>query len=308
MRKLLITTFTIAAIYLFFNAYPQAQWDPKKINLSLEWDDEYNLHMNIEKNDPGIFTIYIKFDDVGSFSNVGNGLVKSFNSNGNLFTLKPRLDPNTPIRAPRFHYWYLEGRVDSKVDTMFVYRLPYSEGKEAMAYDRKYSGGKLPENWKSIQFSMSEGDTVYAARKGVVIDIINKYGHVEARANRSANGIRIQHDDGTMASYDVLQKDSFFVKRGDIVYPNTPLALVGSYGNDNYQLCFDVVQLKYDKLKAGSGDRVSPFYHAYINPVFETSNGKTKLGNRQNYTAVLTDDLVTKEMSKREAKQYKNKK
>ena len=35
----------------------------------------------------------------------------------------------------------------------------------------------------------------------------------------------IEHEDGTLAYYNVLEKNSFMVKVGDIVYPDTPLAL-----------------------------------------------------------------------------------
>ena len=82
----------------------------------------------------------------------------------------------------------------------------------------------------SYDFSMPVGTTVTAARAGVVADIRMDFRDSQRGENES-NWVRIQHADGTVASYVHLTERGALVKVGDVVVAGQPVGLSGNTGN-----------------------------------------------------------------------------
>ncbi len=236
---------------------------------------------------------------------------------GTLVTLFP--DNKDQHISFSYSYRMLTGDIDAKPDRAFKYVLPFKKGKEVrvkhLGFLGKKLGGKTPKNFAAFQFLANENDTVCAIRKGVVVRIKDGYNSSkdgEFSYKSQANSILIEHEDGTMASYQVLKRGSFMVKVGDVVYPSTPLAIAGTYDKtENSQVRISVYYLDdiirhYDFDSRGEESFAkSTHLNAYVNPLFivnSDGSGLLNLNNNEAYTSFYTDDIIQSEMTKREKK------
>ena len=122
------------------------------------------------------------------------------------------------------------GRV--KPDTSYIYDLPFPKGSKHLliqAYNSKMSHTKE----LSLDFKMTPGSKICAARDGVVIatkEDSDSGGLNDSYLNQG-NHIIIRHTDGSEAMYWHLQKDGVLVNVGDSVLQG---ALIGYSGNTGY--------------------------------------------------------------------------
>jgi Peptidase family M23 len=122
------------------------------------------------------------------------------------------------------------GRV--KTDNSYVYYLPFAKGSRFLliqAYNSKMSHTKE----LSLDFKMSPGSKICAAREGIVIATRedSDVGGLNNSYLNDGNHIIIRHDDGSSAMYWHLQKDGVVVNTGDSV---TKGQLIGYSGNTGY--------------------------------------------------------------------------
>jgi len=121
-------------------------------------------------------------------------------------------------------------------DDGYRYRLPYADG-ESFAVLQGF-GAPLshrgPEYY-TIDFGMPEGTLVYSAREGTVTRVEDGFDHgcLEARCDRFANFVEIEHADGTLAKYFHLQRASALVGPGQRVGRGEPIARSGDTGFSN---------------------------------------------------------------------------
>ncbi|NCN28162.1 alpha/beta fold hydrolase [bacterium] len=118
-------------------------------------------------------------------------------------------------------------------DFSFSYQLPYLAGKKQQILQGE-SGGYSHKGAQrfAIDFKMDVGSAVHAARAGRVEKIEESFGpggDNESFRNK-ANFVQVRHDDGTLAEYVHLKKDSVFVKPGQYVKQGDFLGLVGMSG------------------------------------------------------------------------------
>lgn len=243
-----------------------------------------------------MYTLVIEFYDVINLNVRRLQREEVFYSKRLLFTINPII----PDKGTRFSYRYnyMNGVVNPrKIDPAFIYRLPYSEsaGREARnltnVYDSYFGGDDRSVNFKAFQFTMNRGDTVYASRKGSVVRVIDKHDPLEGVGEVSLtenNEVYVQHADGTIARYGVLEKGSITVKPGDTVFPGTPIGLAGTLDGEIYQLRFYVYYQtdNLDSINALSDHMVT---YTYIDPVFATSEGETTLTAGIVYTPVCRE-------------------
>jgi hypothetical protein len=181
--------------------------------------------------------------------------------------------------------------------TDFVYRLPVSAWKNGVQVAPD-TGGVYSNN-KTIPcvFHVNRGDTVFAARKGVVLFV------TDLSADRKANDpdlsieITVRHADGTFATYAGFESGSGMVRPRQKVYPDTPLGIAGSFDGKNHHFFFSV---SYTINKPHS---VHP-----LSPAFATAAGEMQLQADGYYTAALSDQLICREMTKCEKKKYNKRK
>ncbi len=290
-------------------------------SISYERNDDNSITFTFNNSIPESVYVVLKFDQL---SNTTAGVIKK-NVSGftsELVTLFPD-NPKNRIGFTSYSYRTLTGNINAKPDMNFKYALPVKSGNEIKVRNLGYLGNRFgntePKNWKSFQFLTKPNDTIYAIRKGIVVKT-NDGERAETREGRTygyrnkSNSIIIEHEDGTIAKYDVLKNNSFMVNIGDTVYPSTPLAIAGSYDTDEnsqlrlmiYYLDNIVKDLDFDaksKEKFGNTTHI----YAYVNPMFYVnSNGSEvrTLNDLEAYTAYCDSEIIQFEMRKREKKRW----
>jgi hypothetical protein len=302
MKKLLITMLLALCGY-------GASAQSNGLELSSKWDNNGNGVVEVIKSDGNIYTVIIEFIDVKNFQ-VSKFSRKLAEGRGQLQILKP-VD-NEQSSSFRYSYRYFSGGVNPKnVDTEFVYRLPYSlsesrEPHELYYFNEKYKvGDDNVENWKAFQFYMSRGDTIYATRKGEVIRVVDSFEPLvdvgEVSMNTETNQVLVEHPDGTIARYNVLERGSITVKPGEKVFPGTPLGLAGSLDGERYQMQFSLYY-QTDNLDDINSLSDYKLVYNYVDPVFNTTAGEVTLQEGKLYKPVCTEEMITREMTKREIK------
>lgn len=215
----------------------------------------------------------------------------------------------------RYLYHYYKGRPSPKIDTGFTYLLPIAPGNDTRVFELSYIGEKYggeagPKDWYALSLHTEAGDTVFAARRGRVTDVRDgaklqdsnySYAHAE-------NFIEIEHSDYTFAKYSVLKDGALFVHPGDFVEAGQPLGIVGGekYAGGpqvRFSVFYQLRQAVVDK-EGNNMDRTQNW--AYVPVSFWTKQqGRTHLANRSTYTCEDPEELITKEMTKKEARKWK---
>jgi len=299
------------AFFLLLFAFQQAYSEGNVVIRSAVNPDR-SVTLSYTKHVPGSYCVYVNFDRLENANHPQRKFIARFHD-GNLVTLKP-LDREKPI-----YYSYkcriTKGIPDPKVDSTFVYLLPFTNQTETKAIfmgnvQEKYFHQDKPENWKSFLFTASAADTICAARKGTVITVLREHEAdtlVYYSFSSDRNRIEIEHEDGTIATYTGFDKDKILVEPGDEVFANQPLGMLAPYDKSgNHQLRFSV-HFRSDKT-ASDLMVCQPCPYVYIDPNFQTSEGIVRLKDRTPYVARVTEDIVVQEMSKKEQKNRLKKK
>jgi murein DD-endopeptidase MepM/ murein hydrolase activator NlpD len=126
------------------------------------------------------------------------------------------------------------GDKDALHDENQVYLLPYESGRSyrvLQGYGSHFSHVGLEQY--AVDFNMSVGTPVHAARAGVVarIEEANEKGCWEDGCGAHANYIVIVHNDGTTGEYYHLQQNGALVETGDHVAPGQKIGLSGNTGH-----------------------------------------------------------------------------
>lgn len=307
------STTLLAAIFLCGVTGISAQ--PKyDIETDTKWVNGTSLEISAVKHTVGSYTILLQFTERENTRQPPTFKTVMRGGSQKLLTVAP-INVEQPVRCG-YRYHYIRGYHHPKLDSSFVYRLPYSTSREpAVAAElfnlnERYFEGRPARGWKAWQFLLNEGDTVLAMRKGTVVEVHD--GGAPAQAALQAtyrtknNNVLVEHPDGTLARYSVLENGSIAVRPGDIVYPGTPLGKAGAYyeGGERQvrvQVYFPDENRDY---RPDDPQNRSVFEYVYYNPRFATAGGNTRLTNREKYKAVETPELVQKEMTKKEIKQF----
>jgi Peptidase family M23 len=229
---------------------------------------------------------------------------------GKLFKLSKEKAAD-PIQL-KYGFTSFKGCLNPIVDTGFVYVLPIAPGKETQAYEIKNTArstpdGKLLKDWYAIRLRMKPGDTLYAARRGVVTDVNVSSGQNDAGVSGpdGDNYIEIVHRDCSFGEYGIVKKDGSFVKPGQVVEAGQPIGLVGGdkFGRGS-EARFSVTynQLRDNGQNNGSGE----IYSVYVTLEFWTKhNGKGMLKHGGTYISEHPALLLTQEVSKPATKKKK---
>ncbi len=186
------------------------------------------------------YTVSLSFPHLSGTYTVNDSTVYNtiaYHGNNKLLTLIP-VSENQPIS---FSYRYTThiGDYRIKPDTNYVYLMPLNEGKSTRLNTlrairtNKTTGQEETVNI-GVTFSTNVGDTVVAARSGVVVEAIDTVTlKEEHRATDAENFVRIYHQDGTLAQYKLFRQRGVFVEAGDTVYAGQ---IIGVAGGENYKI------------------------------------------------------------------------
>ena len=144
---------------------------------------------------------------------------------------------------------YYPGRFPKKLNESFPYALPVKHGKETA-----WRTDSL-ENQLTLNFSIPEGDTVYATRGGVVC----KAG--------DEGQVLVYHADCTFAAY--LMLESKFVSPGSEIHAGEPIGVASSEG-------VSISFYYLDKAQFRRSEKVADYPYAHFVPVFRTGEGDVK--------------------------------
>jgi hypothetical protein len=225
-----------------------------------------------------------------------------------LFTISA-IDPQLPTQF-NFTSSNQKGCMHPVVNADFTYLLPIRPGMDAQSYEM--SPDKLPDTtkrnasnpndrsrdsvyWYVLRLKMKSGDTIYAARKGVVNEVMDQSGANDAgQTNVSTeNYIEIVQADCSFARYGILKKNSSLVKPGQTVRAGQPIGLVGgdAYGRGS-DLRFSVYYYQEESNPSQNGGR-----HYIIPYIWTKKNGKGRLKHGVVYTSEFPASVLNQEIT-----------
>jgi len=129
--------------------------------------------------------------------------------------------------------WTIGSR-NASHDDDHLYLLPYASGKSyrvIQGFDSRFSHSGVEQF--AVDFRMSEGTPVHAAREGVVARVVesNNKGCWQDGCGQYANFIVVMHDDGTTGEYYHLQQNGSLVEVGDRVEAGQEIGRSGNTGH-----------------------------------------------------------------------------
>lgn len=131
-----------------------------------------------------------------------------------------------------FHYRfsYKLGDMNAHFDR-FDYRLPYTSGTTHRVI-QGFNGSFSHRGQNAIDFQMSVGTPVVAAREGTVAYVMDQYtqGGVDPSLLQRANEVLILHSDGSLGNYLHIQQGGACVRVGQFVHQGDVIALSGNVG------------------------------------------------------------------------------
>lgn len=178
-----------------------------------------------------------------------------------------------------YRCFYTQGELNPKIDSNYNYILPYSNGKKMLVrrsalYPTNELGKKIIDEDKLHLFYTAEQDTVVAIRGGLVIQIkdIVELNNGVANTN-NMNAVAIEHEDGTMATYQGLKK-GIWVSVGQKIRIGQALGFnTKKTGSDKFNVSIYIRYLKAFEEKPGQISWPYPLY-AYMVPKFQTVETK----------------------------------
>lgn len=298
LKANLIITFIFIT---FINAYSQ-------IKVRYVKNSDNSLSFYYDKEPIGSYTVAVKITSLtNSTAKKTPRTIKA--SSGQLLKLRP-INEKRSISFSSFYCEFVRGSVNTNIDSSFVYLLPFKDNTTTVIKEGYYLwkyllNRDLPKSWKSYQFINTQ-DSALAARKGIVIEIIDTYKINPSNTYTSnQNQILVEHKDGTIGIYQGFIKNGSLVKEGDIVYPHTPLCLLKN-GDIQSNLSFMVYYLKNPLLFQTAKEQLEKKLnrYQYITPTFLTTEGEIKLEDGSNYQVTSSTDIIKAEMTRKEKKRY----
>ena len=134
----------------------------------------------------------------------------------------------------RYDFKWAVGRQDARHDDEQLYALPYGSDfsyRVLQGYGSRFSHTGREEF--TVDFDMSVGTAVHAARSGVVARVQESHskGCWDDDCGQYANYIVILHTDGTTGEYYHLAENGAFVQSGDTVVRGQKIGLSGNTGH-----------------------------------------------------------------------------
>jgi len=277
-------------------------------------NNDKSVSFNYKKNRPGSYFLILEFNSLNNTR--ANTFKRVINSpSGSLTKLKPT-NPDEGIGF-RYSVKYYKGNLNSKIQYDYPYILPFDKGKtnfanELYSLENTYLKKDLPKNWKSYSFEFENSEIIRAIRKGIVVEVINKFKSKSDKVYSyysEKNSIEIEHKDGSIASYKGFGDNQINVKIGQLVFPQTKLGELAKYdAREKYRLYLSLYSFKTIEGKSLNNIKSSDIEINYITPKFYINVDIKELKNRERFEVDYNEDVLFNEMRRREIKKYKSKK
>lgn len=264
------------------------------------------------KNSPGTLTLFFTLYDVYNASGVTSGTKVYEIAHDGVRFLTLRASDEAYGPGYRYSYRYFTGRINPPVDTAFVYRMPCAAGRPVRVLRTvhvldKYTKPQGKQQELGLMFPLEKGDTVFAMRRGVVIQVEKPEKTIRPDSSivytSESLNVRIEQPDGSIARYICFDPEGLLVEEGDEVLPGTPLGRVGTYDGEHYKLSVQLYRYVCGVRPSAEMD-FTRIENQFFRQRFATSEGVVIPVPGRVYTPVTDDALVTREMSKRELRQW----
>ena len=205
-----------------------------------------------------------------------------------------------PQAAVQFNYksGFQKGCIHPNVNQSVIYLLPISPGTQAQVYEMSPLKSSDSGSWYVLRLKMKSGDTIYAARKGMVNDIQDQNGANDAgqASIGKENFIEIVQPDCSFARYGILRKNSALVKPGQLVKAGQPIGLVGgdaySRGSD---LRFSIYYYQEDNGMLNE----TAISHYIVPQIWTKNNGRGRLKHGATYISEFPASVLNQEIPKK---------
>ena len=307
---------TILFILLSFYILPSFS-QQQLITCSLERNADNSISIISDSKAFGDYTVKLIFDSLTDYTTsspvIANTVLATVKQ-GKREILKLQ---NKLASASTFQYRYLyfPGRALRKApDSSFIYLLPANAGNH-IRISKVSAVAELPEqktpgDYFGTGFIYQSGDTICASRAGIVYDCTDDVSAGEKTDDfykSGRNKIHIQHNDGSLCTYDILAPIQLLVSPGEDVYPGKPIGIFNKQ-SEAYTVLFSTCYLDERKLMTANGneDKPASSNFIYIPTYFYTGeNGKlTALQVNNSYIVQHPKEIITAEMSKKDKKKW----
>ena len=249
----------ILFIVCLITSQVNAQLAPVILKTVRNRDNSYSI---IAKNNSyAIYTVKLNFGRLIGYTTTLNGFPLAYVNRGESQIAKVTAISNASNYSFNYSSQYYMGQaLNSVPDLTFSYLLPAMAGKKLVARKSVSLNERLGktenEAFHSINFIFKLGDTICAARAGIIVaisDTVSIGEKKEQSYSQQRDRITIEHKDGTLAHYTVLAPIKTLVQLGDKVVPGQPIAILNKE-NEKYILIFSVSYLDSKKLIAFNGE------------------------------------------------------
>lgn len=285
----------------------------QNITITRKVNSDKSVDLLYEKKMPGSYYINIEFSNLNNCQESDfKGTVSGFNG----VVMKIRsINPQQNINFS-FRYSSMMGDLNPKVDSLFQYVLPFKNGKKVKIFEagnigEKFLESEKPVNWTSYIVKLKNPDTIYSMRKGIVVKLIDDYDEdssVDRHYTSKTNSITIEHEDGTLGRYIGFKRNSFKVKLGQTVYPQTELGIIELFNKEEnvYRFNFSIYYLFDGKINTSENQSFKGLKskYKYITPYFITQEGLIKIESKKEYTTSFNEAIFLKELSRSEKKKF----
>lgn len=302
MKKSLLCLFVLMA------QLSLGQSAPVEVNYSTINNNEYSFQYKNPNHCDYVLKVEL-LDLQGATCSCSLPFIESVSTGlGTLFTLKPS-QPNQSISF-RLRYTSQKGRLLAKPPKPFLYLFPFSKAQTHRAFQSQnimetISGKKIPDFY-GMSFQMQKGDTVFAARRGVVSEIKNQFDKHRDGVwfSSETNFVEVFHQDGTFGRYNRLKKGLIWVKEGQLIEAGEPIGIVA---DDTFE-GNTVAQFTVHYLPKSKAFNADSYDYSYVIPTFYSTTNPAGILLQQGafYTSDWPESIVTQEMSKRELKKWKS--
>jgi hypothetical protein len=161
-----------------------------------------------------------------------------------------------------------------------TYLLPSTPGNAIIYLESQKIAERIgkepPKDYQAYYFQLKPGDTVCAARAGVVTKInedIKQGESLYAAFNANRNQIKIEQKDGTLALYTFVTPIISFTDVGKEVKAGDPIAVLGE-NSDKFGVFFSVFYLDESKILAAKtlASNQPKYYYTYLPLRFHLQN------------------------------------
>ena len=297
MKKLLFLSLFFLSVYSV-----SAQQFKLAVQLKNEWEetnDGYVLVFTADNEDYCDYYFYMDLLNVVAFRGARTPYFTSIRPGSESIMKLTPISQNA-LTSANYRFGIFRGNINSELNADFRYSLPIKTGDSVRAFEKENSNYTL-----IFDLENTTTDTIYAARRGVVCNdnlsdhSAKGYDGFKGRAQQ----ITIYHKDGSFGEYKGFTTP--LVLSGEKVEMGTPIAIVRKEGESPKIFEFAIYFLDKNKVENKEiGDK-----HSHLRPFFHTTQGDIRLENNVSYISEHTDEMMTQDMNKREAKKYqKNKK